>query len=184
LLAALLLIATAGAARREDFRGFNIVATPGHPFGGASAKRALDDAKRLGATAVAIIPLLWQPSPSNPAIVRGTDLQSFSPGLPTQASTECDASAVVQRIRKRFGHSRTLRCRVFRQCASGGDQEPAEKNVQCGVIGIEAGKREIDRQGRQYSHHRNAPGDDEQSYVGRARHGILLMCCSECKHAR
>jgi hypothetical protein len=74
LLAALLLIATAGAARREDFRGFNIVATPGHPFGGASAKRALDAAKRLGATAVAIIPFLWQPSPSSSDIVRGTDL--------------------------------------------------------------------------------------------------------------
>jgi hypothetical protein len=74
LLAALLLSTTAGAGRREDFRGFNIVATPGHPFGGASARRALDGAKRLGATAVAIIPFLWQPSPSSSDIVRGTDL--------------------------------------------------------------------------------------------------------------
>jgi hypothetical protein len=74
LLAALLLFATAGAGLREDFRGFNIVATPGYPFGGASARRALDGAKRLGATAVAIIPFLWQPSPSSSDIVRGTDL--------------------------------------------------------------------------------------------------------------
>jgi glycosyl hydrolase family 113 len=74
LLAPLLLTATAGAAPPEGLRGFNVIVTSGHPFGGASAGRALDAAKRLGATAVAIIPFLWQPSPSSSDIVRGTDL--------------------------------------------------------------------------------------------------------------
>jgi hypothetical protein len=75
VLASLLLAAAAAhAAGRPHFRGFNVIAAPGHPFGSASAQRALAAAKRTGATAVAIVPFLWQPTPASAAIVRGDDL--------------------------------------------------------------------------------------------------------------
>jgi hypothetical protein len=58
--------------RRYD--GFNVIVSPGHPFGSASAGLALANAKRLGAGTVAIIPFLWQSSPGSPAIIRGEDM--------------------------------------------------------------------------------------------------------------
>jgi hypothetical protein len=96
LLAALLALAIAGVALRTDFRGFNVVAAPGHPFGGISAGRALGDAKRLGATAVAIIPFLWQPSPSSPAIVRGTDLPDEALRLAIRQARALGLAVVVK----------------------------------------------------------------------------------------
>lgn len=60
------------AERRLD--GFNVVVSPGHPFGTASAKRSLRAAKQMGAKAVAIIPFLWQPHPSSADITRGNDM--------------------------------------------------------------------------------------------------------------
>ena len=76
MLAAVLLLfslaATSATAQRLD--GFNIIAAPDHPFGGASAKRSLAEAKLIGATAVAIIPFLWQASSSSPDLVRGMDM--------------------------------------------------------------------------------------------------------------
>jgi hypothetical protein len=60
------------AGQRLD--GFNVIQAPGHPLGGAPALRALSAAKRLGATAVAIVPFLWQPAPSSPDLVRGDDM--------------------------------------------------------------------------------------------------------------
>lgn len=60
------------AERRLD--GFNVIASPGHPFGTASAKRSLRAAKQVGAKAVAIIPFLWQPDPSSADIARGNDM--------------------------------------------------------------------------------------------------------------
>jgi hypothetical protein len=75
MLAAVLLFslaATASSAERLD--GFNLIEVPGHPFGGASAERALANAKLAGATAVAIVPFLWQASPSSPDLARGTDM--------------------------------------------------------------------------------------------------------------
>jgi len=66
------LAATSAAAQRFD--GVNIVAAPDHPYGGASAERSLAEAKLLGATAVAIVPFLWQADPSSPDIVRGMDM--------------------------------------------------------------------------------------------------------------
>jgi hypothetical protein len=54
--------------------GFNVIVMPGHPFGSASAERALIAAKRLGATSIAIIPFLWQSSPSSSDILRGADM--------------------------------------------------------------------------------------------------------------
>lgn len=74
LAAALLLNSVASAAPAQRLDGLNFIASPGHPFGGASAKRALAEAKRIGAKAVAIIPFLWQASPSSPAIGRGIDM--------------------------------------------------------------------------------------------------------------
>jgi len=56
------------------FNGFNVIATPAAPFGSASANLALAEAKELGASAVAIIPFLWQPSPDSPDLVRGKDM--------------------------------------------------------------------------------------------------------------
>jgi hypothetical protein len=58
--------------RRLD--GFNIVATPDHPFGSPSAGRALSNARRLGASAIAVIPFLWQSSPSASDLVAGSDM--------------------------------------------------------------------------------------------------------------
>ena len=58
--------------RRYD--GFNVIVTPGYPFGSASADLALANAKQLGASAVAVIPFLWQPSPNSPDLVRGKDM--------------------------------------------------------------------------------------------------------------
>jgi hypothetical protein len=63
-----------GATAQERFDGLNVVATPAHPFGGASAKRALAQARRIGARAVAIVPFLWQAGPSSPDVARGSDM--------------------------------------------------------------------------------------------------------------
>jgi hypothetical protein len=58
----------------RQFDGFNVIAAPDHPFGSESAKLALTNAKALGARTLAIIPFLWQSSPTNPNLVRGTDM--------------------------------------------------------------------------------------------------------------
>jgi hypothetical protein len=73
-LAVLLLIAVLGPAGGQRFDGFNIIATPGHPFGSASAELALIAARQLGATTVAIIPFLWQADLSSPDIRSGNDM--------------------------------------------------------------------------------------------------------------
>ena len=77
LAAPLLLIAamaTSGWASGQRVDGFNVVSTPAHPFGSASAERALRAAHALGATTIAIIPFLWQASPSDPEIKSGSDM--------------------------------------------------------------------------------------------------------------
>jgi hypothetical protein len=63
-----------GAGQCAELHGFNVITAPGHPFGGPSAQRALEQARDAGANAVAIVPFLWQPSPASSAIVRGADL--------------------------------------------------------------------------------------------------------------
>ncbi|GAC1327196.1 MAG: glycosidase-like protein [Beijerinckiaceae bacterium] len=63
-----------GQPDRTRMNGFNVIVTPGHPFGSASAERSLIAAKRLGAKAIAIIPFLWQASPSSSQVTRGTDM--------------------------------------------------------------------------------------------------------------
>src|ERR1700691_3601224 len=54
--------------------GFNVIASPGHPFGSASARLALANAKRLGAGAIAIVRFFWQANPPSPNLVRGKDM--------------------------------------------------------------------------------------------------------------
>jgi hypothetical protein len=63
-----------GPAYGQRLDGFNVIVTPGHPYGSATAKRALAAAKRLGATTVAIVPFLWQARPEDPGIQRGKDM--------------------------------------------------------------------------------------------------------------
>jgi glycosyl hydrolase family 113 len=74
VLAVVFLIAVLGPVRAQRLDGFNVIATPNHPFGSASAERALIAARQLGATTVAIIPFLWQASPSSPDIRGGDDM--------------------------------------------------------------------------------------------------------------
>jgi len=70
----LALSVASGPAWGQRLDGFNVVATPDHPFGGTSAERALIAARNLGATTVAVIPFLWQASPSSPDIRSGSDM--------------------------------------------------------------------------------------------------------------
>jgi hypothetical protein len=74
LLLSVMSFAAMGRAIGGRLDGFNIVATPNHPFGSPSAERALTAARKLGATSVAVIPFLWQSSPSAPDIVAGSDM--------------------------------------------------------------------------------------------------------------
>jgi hypothetical protein len=68
------LAARSEPAPNEQFGGFNIISAPGHPFGSATTKRALTNIAQLGARAVAVVPFLWQSSPTSPNLVRGKDL--------------------------------------------------------------------------------------------------------------
>src|SRR5882757_3877068 len=70
----LALAASAASSSAGRLDGFNVIATPDHPFGSASAGMALAQAKQLGANAVAIIPFLWQASPASPNIIRASDM--------------------------------------------------------------------------------------------------------------
>lgn len=72
-LAALSQVAAAPEAGKR-FDGFNIIASPRHPFGSASAGLAMAQAKRVGANALAIVPFLWQASPQSVAVIRGNDM--------------------------------------------------------------------------------------------------------------
>ncbi len=73
--ATFLVLASAGAdASDPRFDGFNIVVSRGAPFGSDKARRSLAEAKKSGAVAIAIVPFLWQAAPSDPVIVRGSDM--------------------------------------------------------------------------------------------------------------
>jgi hypothetical protein len=63
-----------GPASAQQLNGFNIIAVPGHAYGGTSAGRALAAATRLGARMVAIVPFLWQARPDEARIGRGQDM--------------------------------------------------------------------------------------------------------------
>jgi len=68
-------IAPPARALAQRLDGFNIVAAAGHPFGSPSARQSLSAARGVGAKAVAIIPFLWQPSPTSENLVRGSDMR-------------------------------------------------------------------------------------------------------------
>lgn len=72
LTAALLCAAAPASAQRFD--GLNVIATPRHPFGSPSALAALAAVKRTGATAIAVVPFLWQRSAQSAELVRGEDM--------------------------------------------------------------------------------------------------------------
>jgi hypothetical protein len=67
-------LSTAPAAPLPPLYGFNIIATNDHPFGTESAGLAIAATRRLGAGALAIVPFLWQATPSSAAIERGGDM--------------------------------------------------------------------------------------------------------------
>jgi hypothetical protein len=91
-----LLLLLGGAGECSQFHGFNFVAAPGHPFGGASAARALAEAKGTGADTVAIVPFLWQPTPASSAIVRGADLPDAELRLAIRQSHALGLSVIVK----------------------------------------------------------------------------------------
>jgi len=62
------------SAELPRLAGFNVIQSPGHPFGSPSAQRSLAEAKKLGANAIAIVPFLWQATPASPDPVRGKDM--------------------------------------------------------------------------------------------------------------
>jgi len=68
------LMARSQPAPETRLDGFNVIAALGHPFGSDSANASLAEAKRLGARAIAVIPFLWQPTPSSPDLSRGNDM--------------------------------------------------------------------------------------------------------------
>jgi hypothetical protein len=97
MLAAVLLLgfaATSATAQRLD--GFNIIEAPDHPFGGASAEQALAKAKLVGATAVAIIPFLWQASPASPDLDRGMDMTDADLGAAIRDAHALGLSVLVK----------------------------------------------------------------------------------------
>jgi len=69
--------AAAEAMPDQRLDGFNMIEAAGHPFGSVSAKVALANAKHLGASAIAIIPFLWQPHPASSGVQRGDDMNDI-----------------------------------------------------------------------------------------------------------
>jgi hypothetical protein len=68
------MVSPNAAASIQRLDGFNVVATPNHPFGSPTAGRALTAARHLGATTMAIIPFLWQEAPSSSNVSAGNDM--------------------------------------------------------------------------------------------------------------
>jgi hypothetical protein len=89
-------IAVPGSSLGQRLDGFNVVATPNHPFGSASAGQALKTARSLGASAVAVIPFLWQSSPSTPDLVAGNDMSDEALRAPIRQAHRLGFSIVVK----------------------------------------------------------------------------------------
>jgi hypothetical protein len=100
--AAVAVAAWAGLAARSEpasdkrLDGFNVIVAPGHPFGSDSAKLALANAKHLGARAVAIVPFLWQPTPTSPDLVRGEDMDDEELGAAIRDAHALGFTVVVK----------------------------------------------------------------------------------------
>jgi len=89
-------IAMPGSANSQRLDGFNIVATPEHPFGSTSAGLALIAARGLGAKAIAVIPFLWQASPSNPDLKTGSDMSDEALRVAIRQAHRLGLSVVVK----------------------------------------------------------------------------------------
>jgi hypothetical protein len=76
--------------------GFNVIMMPDHPFGTESARRALANAKHLGARAVAVVPFLWQSSPTSPDLVRGKDMDDDALRAAIQQAHQLGFAVVVK----------------------------------------------------------------------------------------
>ena len=66
--------ARADVLRPPQRAGFNVIQSPGHPFGSPSARLSLAKAKRDGANTIAVVPFLWQATPASPDVIRGKDM--------------------------------------------------------------------------------------------------------------
>jgi hypothetical protein len=96
VLSLALSTALAGPAIGQRIDGFNVIVTPGHPFGSSSAKHALIAARRLGATTIAIVPFLWQRTPSSPDLIRGTDMRDEALRLAIRQARSLGFTVVVK----------------------------------------------------------------------------------------
>jgi hypothetical protein len=96
LLTLTALIAMLGSANSQRLDGFNVVATPEHPFGSPSSDRALIAARDLGAKTIAVIPFLWQASPSNPNLRTGSDMSDDALRVAIRQAHRLGFSVVVK----------------------------------------------------------------------------------------
>lgn len=96
LLALALVFSAAGNAFAQRFDGFNVIAVPEHQYGSTSAGQALAAAKRAGATAVAVIPFLWQRDPQHAGLVRGDDMPDETLRAAIRQAHEAGLKVVVK----------------------------------------------------------------------------------------
>ncbi len=89
-------IAMPGSAHSQRLDGFNVVATPEHPFGSTSAGLSLIAARGLGAKTIAVIPFLWQASPSNPDLKTGSDMSDEALRVAIRQAHRLGLSVVVK----------------------------------------------------------------------------------------
>ena len=71
-LAALPAFGAPADSQPSPLTGFNVIQSPGHPFGSPSAQLSLANAKRIGANTIAVVPFLWQGTPASPDPVAAT----------------------------------------------------------------------------------------------------------------
>ena len=88
--------AAAEAVPAQRLDGFNVIEASGHPFGSASAKIALANAKHIGAGAIAIIPFLWQPNPASSGIRRGDDMADIELRVAIRDAHALGLAAIVK----------------------------------------------------------------------------------------
>lgn len=86
--------AMAEGNRRLD--GFNIIESPRHPFGSRSAALSIEQARRLGARALAIVPFLWQASAQSATIVRGNDMNDDELRAAIRETHKAGMAAIVK----------------------------------------------------------------------------------------
>ncbi len=96
LLALALLGGTPPLAGAGRLDGVNVVAARGHSFGGASALAALGRARELGATAIAIVPFLWQAAPDSARLVRGDDMTDAELRAAIRAARQVSLQVLVK----------------------------------------------------------------------------------------